>query len=122
MDGGGTSSRRRRKRLDICSHAATIGVAMELRKTDQYDRWLRDLRDRQARARINARIRRLLDGNPGQHRLLTGTVVEMKIDYGPGYRVYYTERGGFLIVLLCGGDKSTQQTDIEQALRLAHNL
>lgn len=95
---------------------------MELRKTDQYDRWLRDLRDAQARARINARIRRLMDGNPGQHRVLSGGVREMKIDHGPGYRVYYTERGGVLVILLCGGDKSTQQADIDHALRLAHDL
>lgn len=95
---------------------------MELRKTDQYDRWLRGLRDVQARARINARIRRLMDGNPGQHRVLSGGVREMKIDHGPGYRVYYTERGGVLVILLCGGNKSTQQTDIDHALRLAHDL
>lgn len=95
---------------------------IELRKTDQYDRWLRGLRDVQARARINARIRRLLDGNPGQHRVLSGGVREMKIDHGPGYRVYYTERGGFLIILLCGGDKATQQADIDLALRLTHDL
>jgi putative addiction module killer protein len=95
---------------------------LELRKTDQYDRWLRGLRDVQARARINARIRRLLDGNPGQHRVLTGGVREMKIDHGPGYRVYYAERGGLLIILLCGGDKATQQADIDQALRLANDV
>lgn len=95
---------------------------MELRKTEQYDRWLRSLRDVRARARINARIRRLLDGNPGQHRVLTGGVREMKIDHGPGYRVYYTERAGLLIILLCGGDKATQQADIDLALRLTHDL
>ena len=95
---------------------------IELRRTAEYDRWLRALRDIQARARINARIRRLQDGNPGQHRVLTGGVVEMKIDYGPGYRVYYAKHADKLIILLCGGDKATQQKDIERALMLATNL
>ena len=76
----------------------------------------------QARARINARIKRLGEGNPGQHRVLTGGVVELKLDFGPGYRVYFTQRGRLLIVLLCGGDKATQQADIDTALRLAKNL
>lgn len=95
---------------------------LQLRKTDEYDRWLRALRDAQARARINARVLRLLDGNPGVHRVLTGGVVEMKIDHGPGYRVYYVQRDNTVVVLLCGGDKATQQRDIAQALSLAGNL
>lgn len=95
---------------------------IELRKTDEYDAWLRDLRDVQARARINARIKRLCEGNPGQHRVLSGGVIELKLDFGPGYRVYFTQRGHLLIVLLCGGDKATQQADIDTALRLAKNL
>jgi putative addiction module killer protein len=66
--------------------------------------------------------RRLATGNPGQHRVLTGGVVEMKIDHGPGYRVYFTQRGTEIIVLLCGGDKRTQQADIKTALRLAAQL
>lgn len=65
---------------------------------------------------------RLVHGNPGQHRVLTGGVSELKIDFGPGYRVYYTERKGVLIVLLAGGDKSSQQKDIEAALALAKGL
>lgn len=95
---------------------------IELRRTAEYDRWLRALRDIQARARINVRIRRLQDGNPGHHRVLTGGVVEMKIDYGPGYRVYYAKHADKLIILLCGSDKATQQTDIERALVLTKNL
>lgn len=95
---------------------------MELRKTDLYDRWLRGLRDIQARARINARVQRLLEGKSGQHRVLAGGVVELKVDYGPGYRVYYTRRGSVWIFLLCGGDKTSQKEDIAAALALAANL
>ena len=68
------------------------------------------------------RVDRLVHGNPGQHRVLTDGVCELKIDVGPGYRVYYTERGGLVIVLLAGGDKSTQQQDIKTAISLAKNL
>lgn len=89
-----------------------------LSKTNEYDAWLRGLKDVQGRARIN----RLLEGNPGQHRALTGGVVELKIDVGPGYRVYYTERKKVLVILLCGGDKSTQDKDIKTALKLAQGL
>ena len=95
---------------------------IELRKTDEYNDWLRGLRDIQGRARTNARISRLLDGNPGQHRVLTDGVVELKIDVGPGYRVYYVQHGSVVIVLLCGGDKDSQQEDIAKAIRLARNL
>ena len=95
---------------------------IELRKTDEYNDWLRGLRDIQGRARINARISRLLDGNPGQHRVLTDGVVELKIDVGPGYRVYYVQQGSVVIVLLCGGDKDSQQEDIAKAQRMARNL
>jgi putative addiction module killer protein len=68
------------------------------------------------------RIDRLVRGNPGQHRNLTGGISELKVDFGPGYRVYYTERNGELIILLAGGDKSTQQQDIRSAIALAKNL
>jgi putative addiction module killer protein len=77
------------------------------------------LRDRQAQRRIDVRIFRLANGNAGQHRALTGGVIEMKIDFGPGYRVYFTQRGTELVLLLIGGDKATQQRDIETALELA---
>ena len=86
-----------------------------IRQTTEYSDWFENLRDRQARARIDVRVRRLGMGNPGQHRVLTGGVVEMKIDQGPGYRVYYTQRGLDLILLLIGGDKSSQHEDIRTA-------
>jgi putative addiction module killer protein len=77
------------------------------------------LRDNQGRAKILARIDQLEDGNPGKTRSVGAGVVEMKIDFGPGYRVYYIQRGQLLILLLCGGDKSTQANDIKQAKALA---
>lgn len=90
--------------------------------TDVFDDWFDALRDRQAKQRINIRIRRLGLGNPGQHRVLAGGVVEMKIDYGPGYRVYYVTRAGVTYLLLCGGDKTTQDTDIKTAIELAKEI
>ena len=87
-----------------------------------YLEWINSLKDGTVRARIQVRIDRLVHGNPGQFRRLTRGVSEMKIDVGPGYRVYYTERGGELIVLLAGGDKSSQQRDIQTAVELAENL
>ncbi|MDQ3495303.1 MAG: type II toxin-antitoxin system RelE/ParE family toxin [Pseudomonadota bacterium] len=74
------------------------------------------------RARVQARIERLAAGNPGDHRNLEGGVSEIRVDVGPGYRVYYTRRGDVLIILLIGGDKSTQQKDIRKAQALAANL
>ena len=88
-------------------------------KSDTFDAWLRGLRDRQAKARIEVRIRRLSLENPGQQRVLKGGICELKIDYGPGYRVYYTCRNQTLVLLLCGGSKSTQDQDIELARKLA---
>ena len=90
--------------------------------TTVYLGWINGLTDRVGRARIQVRIDRLVHGNPGQHRVLSDGICELKIDFGPGYRVYYTERGGELIVLLAGGDKSSQQQDIKAAIRLAKNL
>jgi putative addiction module killer protein len=95
---------------------------MRVSMTEVYRDWINDLKDRAARARIQMRVDRLAHGNPGQHRNLTYGVSELKIDIGPGYRVYYTERNGELIILLAGGDKSTQQQDIKTALALASNL
>lgn len=95
---------------------------MRIKMTTVYLDWINDLTDRIARARIQVRVDRLVHGNPGKHRNLTAGVSELKIDLGPGYRVYYTERGGELIVLLAGGDKSTQQQDFKAALALAKNL
>lgn len=90
--------------------------------TEVYRVWINSLRDRIGRARIQVRVDRLVHGNPGQHRRLSEGVCELKVDFGPGYRIYYTERGGEFIILLAGGDKSTQQQDIKTAISLARNL
>ncbi len=95
---------------------------MQIEMTETYSDWENSLRDLVVRARIQARIARLAAGNPGQHRVLTGGVCELKLDFGAGYRVYYTQRGKTLIVLLAGGDKSSQRADIQTALALANNL
>lgn len=95
---------------------------MRVQMTEVYRDWINALKDRAARARIQVRVDRLVHGNPGQHRQLTDGVSELKIDFGPGYRVYYTERAGEIVVLLAGGDKSTQQQDIKAAIALARNL
>jgi putative addiction module killer protein len=95
---------------------------MVVKTTEVYRDWINSLRDRVGRARIQVRVDRLVHGNPGKHRVLTDGVCELKIDYGPGYRVYYTERGGEMIVLLAGGDKSTQSDDIKTAIVLAKDL
>ena len=93
-----------------------------MEQTGTYRRWFKSLRDRQARARIRARVRRLEAGHPGDARPVGGGVVEMRVDYGPGYRVYYCRRGQSVVVLLAGGDKGSQARDIKKALRLARNL
>jgi putative addiction module killer protein len=95
---------------------------MEVRQTDECARWFERLRDRRARFRILARIRRLSLGNPGDVRPVGDGVSEMRIDCGPGYRVYYTERGRTVVFLLAGGDKKTQARDIERAKGLARGL
>ena len=95
---------------------------MEVRQTDVFAGWFEGLRDRQARARITARIRRLSLGNPGDVKPVGSGVSEMRIDYGPGYRVYFVARGDTIVVLLCGGDKRTQRRDIERALELASEV
>jgi putative addiction module killer protein len=95
---------------------------IEIRKTDLFVEWLDGLRDLQARARVQARIERLASGNAGDVKPVGEGVSELRIIYGPGYRVYFRKRGRELIILLAGGDKSTQATDIKTALRLARNL
>ena len=95
---------------------------IEIRKTDRFAHWLDELRDISARARIQARIERLATGNPGDVKPVGEGVSEMRINYGPGYRVYFQQRGRALIILLAGGDKSTQARDIRTALHLARNL
>jgi putative addiction module killer protein len=95
---------------------------VEIRKTVLFARWIDGLRDFQARARIQARIERLALGNPGDVKPVGEGVSELRVNYGPGYRVYYKQRGRELIILLAGGDKSTQAKDITLALKLARNL
>ena len=95
---------------------------VEVRKTEVYARWLDGLRDVRARARILVRVERLAAGNPGDVRPVGEGVSELRIDYGPGYRVYLKRQGGTIVVLLAGGNKRSQGRDIETALRLARNL
>ena len=95
---------------------------IEIRQTDVYSRWFNGLRDRQAKARIDVRIRRLSLGNPGDVKPVGEGVSELRIDYGPGYRVYYVQRGQTLVILLAGGEKHTQDRDIEKALELAREI
>lgn len=94
----------------------------EIRKTKTFAKWLDGLRDMRARARVQVRIERLGTGNAGDAKSVGEGVSEMRIDYGPGYRVYFTKRGSEVIVLLAGGDKRTQDADIRTALRLAQSL
>ena len=95
---------------------------MRVQTTELYRDWINSLKDRVGRARIQMRVDRLAHGNPGQHRNLSNGISELKVDFGPGYRIYYTERGSEIIILLVGGDKSTQQQDIKLATALAKNL
>lgn len=95
---------------------------VEIRQTEVYARWFERLRDRQARVRVNSRIRRLSLGNLGDVRPVGEGVSELRIDHGPGYRVYFVQRDDALIVLLAGGDKSSQERDIRRALNLARGL
>jgi putative addiction module killer protein len=95
---------------------------IEIRETDEFKKWIRSLRDSIAKAKIASRIQRLKYGNPGDVKPVGEGVSEMRIDHGPGYRVYFVNRGNTIIVILCGGDKTTQQSDIDRALRLADEL
>jgi len=95
---------------------------MRIQMTEVYRDWIDSLNDRAGRARVQVRVDRLAHGNPGNFRALTDGVIELKIDVGPGYRVYYTERAGVLIILLAGGDKSSQTKDIQRAIALARSL
>ncbi len=97
-------------------------TTIEIRETEIYALWFSGLRDRQAKARIDTRIRRLSLGNPGDVKPVGSGVSELRIDHGSGYRVYFIQIESTLIVLLAGGDKRTQQQDIGQAIELAQNL
>jgi len=95
---------------------------VEIRKTETFAQWLDELRDLRARARVQVRIERLAAGNAGDVKAVGEGVSELRIDYGPGYRVYFTKRGRAVVILLAGGDKHTQAKDIRIAQRLADNL
>ncbi|MCC6239131.1 MAG: type II toxin-antitoxin system RelE/ParE family toxin [Phycisphaerales bacterium] len=91
---------------------------MRVEKAEAFGRWIDNLKDKPGRARILMRVDRLIHGNPGTHRNLTEGVSELKIDFGPGYRVYYSIWGDRLLLLLGGGDKSTQRRDVQNAIAL----
>jgi putative addiction module killer protein len=95
---------------------------LEIRKTEVFARWLDGLRDLRARARVQVRIERLACGHPGDVKIVGAGVSELRIHYGPGYRVYFAKRGAAVVILLAGGDKRTQAADIRLATRLAQNL
>ena len=95
---------------------------LQIRKTDVYAEWIDNLRDLQGRARILVRVERLASGNPGDVKTISGGVSELRIHFGPGYRVYFTQRGPNIVILLAGGDEPRQSTDIQTALQLAKNL
>ena len=94
---------------------------IEVRQTEVFARWFRRLRDQEARDRIDVRVLRLSQGNAGDVRPVGQGVSEMRINYGPGYRVYFTRRGGSIVILLAGGDKASQQRDINRAIELARD-
>jgi putative addiction module killer protein len=95
---------------------------VEVRQTQEFSTWLHRLRDANAVARIVARIHRMEKGNPGDTSSVGKGILEMRIDHGPGYRIYYLHRGAQIVILLCGGDKRTQQQDIKRAQTLAETL
>jgi putative addiction module killer protein len=97
-------------------------MTIEVRQTNEFRDWLRRLKDANAVARIVARIRRMELGNLGDSKNLGGGLMELRVDYGPGYRVYFMHRGASLVVLLCGGDKRRQQQDIKRALELIEEV
>ncbi len=95
---------------------------IEVRQTEAFSAWIARLRDMSAKARIVARIRRLELGNLGDAKSIGDKVSELRVDYGPGYRVYFTRKGRTIIVLLCGGDKGSQRRDIKEAQQLAKEV
>lgn len=95
---------------------------MEIRQTETYRKWFDSLRDRNARIRIDIRIRRLSLGNPGDVKQIGEGISELRIDYGPGYRVYYVKKKNQIIILLAGGDKTTQSRDIQKAQALVRKV
>jgi putative addiction module killer protein len=108
--------------VDASAHVSYSLQMMEVRETRIFSEWLSNLRDARAKAEVARRLRRLALGNAGDVKPVGEGVSELRIHYGPGYRVYYVQRGNLLIVLLCGGDKSAQGKDIALALRLAKEV
>ena len=111
--------------VGLTSLTKAVAYALQMptiKRTDEFSNWLRDLRDIRARAKVLARIDRLSLGNPGDIAPVGDGVSEMRIHYGPGYRVYYIQRGEEIVVLLCGGDKGSQASDIKTAKKLASEL
>ena len=105
--------------VDSLYPAVHIWAVTEIITTNIFDEWLDALKDRKGRARIRARIDRLALGNPGDVKPVGGGISEMRIDFGPGYRVYFMQRGQVLVIILAGGDKSSQPRDIITAQQLA---
>jgi len=95
---------------------------MTIRETENFTKWIQRLKDKAAKALIAARIRRISAGNFGDSKFLEDGIFELRIDYGPGYRVYFTQRGQEIVILLCGGDKSTQDRDIKAEKKIVKNL
>jgi len=95
---------------------------IEVRQTDEFRKWLRRLKDSNAVARVVARIRRMEQGNLGDTKSVGAGVMEMRVDYGPGYRIYYVHRGVEIVILLCAGDKRTQQQDIKRAHAIVRDM
>lgn len=108
--------------LDASNFVSHRGHAFELVETPVFSDWLGSLRDRRALARIVTRLDRLADGNFGDRKSVKDGVFELRVDYGPGYRVYLFQRGKELVILLCGGDKRTQDADIAKAKRLKEEI
>ncbi|MCK5157212.1 MAG: type II toxin-antitoxin system RelE/ParE family toxin [Spirochaetales bacterium] len=95
---------------------------IEIRQTETYKKWFKSLKDRKARVRIDIRIKRISLGNPGDVKPVGKGVSEIRINYGPGYRIYYVQRNNIIVILLTGGNKSTQSRDIQKAHELARNV
>jgi putative addiction module killer protein len=108
--------------LHLCIYSDTLKIMFLIEKTVTFDRWLTRLRDPVAKARVLVQIKKVEAGNLGSSKSLGGGLSELKIDYGPGYRLYYTRKRRTVIWLLCGGDKRSQRRDIEKALKLLDEL
>lgn len=108
--------------IDNSANVLYEGHAYRLAETPEFARWLGSLRDIRAVAKITDRLKRASNGNFGDHKSVKGGVFEMRIDYGPGYRVYFFQRGKELVILLCGGDKRSQDDDIARAKRLKEEI